>query len=97
MKDKKCIELSYEECHLIQYLLNCYVHEMPNKNLCLALNDINKKINTFATINSSELLWFDCDILETIYKMLNIEAKFDADLNNLLNKTNDSLKENKND
>ena len=70
---------------------------MPNKNLCLALNDISKKIESYATVESSQLLCFNFDDLNTIYKMLNIEAKFDADLNNLLNKINDLLKENKND
>ena len=97
MKDKKYIELSYRECYEIRYYLSLYLSEMPNKKFKIALNDINEKIVYFATMNSSELLCFDYDILETIYKMLNIEVKFDADLNNLLNKINDSLKKNKND
>ena len=84
MSDKRYIELTFKECYLIQYLLNCYVHDMPNKNLCLALNDISKKIISYATIESSQLLCFNFDDLNTIYKMLNIECKFDKSLENLL-------------
>lgn len=86
MRKKKYIELSYRECNLIRYYLNCYLHEMPRKNLKIALSDVNKKMSNYATVETNVLLCFDYSILLTIYRMLNIEYSFNRDLEYLVSR-----------